>query len=176
MYPALEWLPIAFFFGTVFSVAAWILFFRRGKLPGDLFLWAVLIPAFIFLGISQMAGEYGNWSGRIIEIVNLCFDWAIGLIGVKLTDILIALLVAALGVGAHHLKMARRKWYGTIEMLIGIFTAFFVAGTLTVRDLELSKWTALAAAAYVIARGLGNWNSTEHKPSARNASGGSTGK
>jgi hypothetical protein len=74
----------------------------------------------------------------------------------RTTQLLIAAGVTAGGGLAHLFKTKNKKWYGIVEMVIDFFSAIFVSGTLVPGQLELAKWSTLAGAAYVIARGLGN--------------------
>ncbi len=155
MYPGEEWLIFAALCAVGFVIAVYRRHIRRG-IRGDLYFWAVFSPTMIFFGILILAGKYANGSDRIIKFVNDLFDRAIGITGLRLTQVGIALIVTALGFAAHYLKKINQLWYGGVEIVVGFFTALFTAGTLTPGHLDGSKCATLAAAAYVIARGLGN--------------------
>lgn len=155
MYPAEEWLIIAFACAFFLAYVAYRRF-KSGKLRGDTFFWAFFCPAVVFMTILAWAGKYRNASDKIISFVNAFFDWATRTLGLRFTQILIAFVVTALGFGAHVFKQRNQRWYGNVEVVIGFLTAFFVAGTLTPGNLDLSKWATLAGAAYIVARGLGN--------------------
>jgi hypothetical protein len=72
--------------------------------------------------------------------------------------LLLALLVISLGAGAHAFKKKNKLRYGQSEVVVGILFASSVASGMTPGQSLFSRWVALAGAAYVVARGLGNWS------------------
>ena len=162
MYPAMEWMIIA----SIAAVIVWYASYRRwskGKLKGDLFFWSVLCPFYTFLGTLALVGKYEAASNKVIEWLNRFFEWATRTIGLRATQVIIAVGVTFLGFMAHSFKKKNQKWYGRVEMLFGFLTAFIVAGTLSSGTLELARWATLAGAAYVIARGRGNTEEAKAK-------------
>jgi uncharacterized membrane protein len=162
MYPALQWLIIASLCALLFF--AWSYWrFTKGKLHGDIFFWAIFCPTLIFFGVLAGAGKYPNTSDDIMQFVDEFFRWAIRTVGLRFTQVLVALVISALGLGAHYFKTKNQKWYGIVEVIFGTVTAFLVAGTLAPGKLDLSKWATLAGTSYVIARGWGNYGEGKRK-------------
>src|SRR6266550_8367825 len=118
MYPAIEWIIIAALSACVFVYGTYRRF-KRGKIKGDLFFWAILCPTLLFFAILSMAGKYANTSDKIIKWVNAFFGWAIRTIGLRTTQILIAILITVLGFVAHYFKMKNQTLYGRVEMVVG---------------------------------------------------------
>ena len=108
----------------------------------------------------QLAGivvlEYLVSSTPLPDNVRRVFSWLITKLGLELTQFLIALTVTAIGVAAFSFKRKNKKWYGNVEVIVGILSAFFVARSMGPNKFDLAKWSTLAGCAYVIARGLGN--------------------
>src|ERR1700686_2246993 len=91
---------------------------KVGRIRGDLFFWAILGPFYVWLGILAWAGKYGYWSDKIIQALNGVLSWVIRAIGIRLTQILVAMIFTALGFGAAHFKKRNQLWYGNIEILV----------------------------------------------------------
>lgn len=94
---------------------------------------------------------------QIIRHTVPSFEWVSQKLGLKIAQALIGLGVTAIGILSHLLKLWKQSIYGIIEVFVGFSTAFIVSATIDVNHLELAKWATLAGAAYVIARGLGNY-------------------
>jgi hypothetical protein len=78
-----------------------------------------------------------------------------------------AVTVIALGSLASYFKKKELLWYGTVEVFFGVVTAVKVASGLTPGEILLSQWTALVAAAYIVARGLNNISDARAQAFAR---------
>lgn len=61
-----------------------------------------------------------------------------------------------LGVAAHVFKKQNKLRYGQVEVLVGMLTAVGIA--FTTGQSVFAKLISLAAAGYVVARGLNNWD------------------
>jgi hypothetical protein len=168
MFPAAEWLIIASCCALIFAYVVHRRY-KKGKVRGDLFFWSILAPTYVWFGILAWAGKYGYWSDRIIQMLNWFLNGVIRAIGLRLTQVFVALIVMVLGFGAHHFKKRNQVWYGNVEILVGLLTAWVVAGTLKPGNLELSKWVTLAGSAYVIGRGIGNHAEGNNRLSATRA-------
>jgi hypothetical protein len=77
-------------------------------------------------------------------------------LGLGNTQLLIASVIIGLGFVAFWFKLWNKKWYGNVEIAVGILSAVVVARSLGPNRLDLAKWSTLAGCAYIIARGLGN--------------------
>lgn len=130
--------------------------FWYGKLRGDPYFWVIATPFLIFMGVLAAAGKYKYWSDKFIQSLNAFFGEINQALGLGATQFLIGVFVCALGIGAYLFKKASQKWYGNVEVVVGVVTALIVAGTFKAGTLELSKCATLAGSAYVIARGLEN--------------------
>jgi len=80
-------------------------------------------------------------------------DWLLGIVQFPL---LLAFLTILLGVGAHVFKKKNKLRYGQVEVLVGMLSAVGIA-TATGQSV-FAQSMSLAAAAYVVARGLNNWD------------------
>jgi hypothetical protein len=156
MYPATEWLIIAFA-GLVLAAYAGRKIFLSRKVPGDAFFWSVVFPVCVFFAILSWAGRHNNISDQFIQSVNTFFDWAARKLGLGFARIFVAVLTVIIGICAYAFKSRNQRCYGGVEIVVGFLTAYIVAGTLAPGNLELAKWATLSGAAYVIARGIGNY-------------------
>jgi len=93
---------------------------------------------------------------QLIRPVVGFFNWVLTTVGLRATQLLIAFIIVGIGVGAYNFKRKNQKWYGTLEVLVGFFSAVFVAGSMAPHTIDLAKWATLAGSAYVVARGLEN--------------------
>src|SRR5712664_3184678 len=80
-------------------------------------------------------------------------DWLLGIVQFPL---LLAFLTILLGVGAHVFKKKNKLRYGQVEVEFGMVTAVSVA--FATGQSAFARLVALAGAAYVVARGLNNWD------------------
>jgi hypothetical protein len=86
------------------------------------------------------------------------FVWLVHRTNLKVAQLGVATLVASVGAVAHRFKIWNKRLYAVVEILVGFWSAVFVAGTLQPGVVELAKWSTLAGAAYFIARGAGNYH------------------
>lgn len=107
--------------------------------------------ALFLLSLSALPG-----GGPVRQGLTRVFDWLLSELGLQVTQLLIAGFVAIAGITAYWFKRKNQKWYGMVEIGVGVLSAVFVAGTLTPHKLDLARWSTLAGSAYVIARGLEN--------------------
>jgi hypothetical protein len=122
---------------------------RAGLLGGLLF--GVLIFVLVY-GLEAII----QWVPRIFAVIVRTF-------GLKQAQCLTAAIVMVAGILAYYFKGASQRWYGAVEVVVGFLSALLVAGTLTPGHLELAKMSTLAGAAYLIARGLGNYREGQEK-------------
>jgi uncharacterized membrane protein YkvI len=122
---------------------------RTGLLGGLLF--GVIIFVLLYGLVATV-----EWVPRIFAVIVRVF-------GLKQAQCLIAAIVMIAGILAYYFKGATQRWYGAVEVVVGFLSALLVAGTLTPGHLELAKMSTLAGAAYLIARGLGNYREGREK-------------
>jgi hypothetical protein len=70
--------------------------------------------------------------------------------------VIFALFAVLLGVGAHIFKKKSKLRYGQLEVLVGALSAVGIANASS--QSVFARSLSLAAAAYVVARGLNNWD------------------
>jgi hypothetical protein len=109
----------------------------------------VILMALSLPIMAQVGTPAGQWQ------METWVEWLIGKLGPQLTQVIFSGIVALLGLAAYF-KSKNQKWYGIVEIMVGLFSTVVVAGTVAPNRLDLAKWTTLAGSAYVIARGLGN--------------------
>jgi len=99
-----------------------------------------------------------SWEASRNGLINMehAFERATHYLGLGFTQLLIAVVIIGLGIGAYRFKRRNKKWYGIVEVIIGVLSAVVVARSLAPNGLDLAKWSTLAGCSYVIARGLGN--------------------
>ncbi len=145
-------IELAFLFIAILAyvgVALWV--WQKGRTERSENLKNTLRVVIVIVGSSLQPA-----TGRITSIVQHAFEWVMQVLGLQLTQLLIAAAITAVGIGAHKFKQANKKWYGTVEVVVGFVSAVVVAKSLGPNTLDLAKWSTLAGCAYVIARGLGN--------------------
>ena len=147
--------------------------FLSRRVPGDAFFWSVLLPACVFFVILSWAGRHSNISDKFIHSVNAFLDWVAHKLGLGFTRFLLFLFTVIIGFLAQFFKSKNQRWYGAVEIGVGCLTAYIVAGTFTPANLELAKCVTLSGAAYVIARGIGNYRDGKRRlnlPSVKGSS------
>ena len=80
-------------------------------------------------------------------------DWILGLVQFPL---ILALLTIFLGVVAHAFRKTNKLRYGQVEVLFGMVSAVSIA--FATGQTVFARTVSLAAAAYVVASGLNNWD------------------
>lgn len=125
-------------------------------------LFSLLSPI-LFLVLIGLLFNAGTYLSHIVQRVFLYF---LDKLGLKAVQVGIAAIMTGIGIGAYFFKAKNQKWYGVVEVMVGVVGAVVVAGTLGPRTVEnLSKWSTLAGSSYVIARGLGNYSETSKNSS-----------
>jgi hypothetical protein len=113
-----------------------------------------LYVAFIFsLGMEALRTN----GDVILDNFRRFIELLIRRLGEEVFEVVVVLVVAAIGIGAYFFKKEQQKWYGIVEVIVGITTAGIVATSLRINRFDWGKWATLAGSAYVIARGLGNY-------------------
>jgi hypothetical protein len=85
---------------------------------------------------------------------NIQAKWVLGLIGATATT--------TVGVSLYCLRSRKRMLYALLEIAFAIVTGWTAIFRLTSQG-DLGVWLALAAAAYLIVRGLDNWQQAKDK-------------
>jgi hypothetical protein len=122
------------------------------------------------VGITQLVGGllYAilSWQASSHGVTRMehLFERVLNYLGLELTQFAIAVLIIGLGFAASWYKRKNKKWYGNIEIFVGMSSALVVARSLGPNAFDLAKWSTLAGCSYVIARGLG-----DHKEGMRDA-------
>jgi hypothetical protein len=70
--------------------------------------------------------------------------------------VLAAVVVLAVGYAAYSFKRKHQMWYGFMEIVVGMITAFTLANAVDAHYLLLSQGTAFVGSVYVVARGFSN--------------------
>ena len=145
-------LQVVFIAGTillsVFAYEVW----RGNEEPIELLKWLVLFV------VSLLILTFGTiLEKRQKTIAQFLFEK----IGIHLTQVLTAVIVVAVGFGAHRFKQVNKLWYGRNEVLFGVISAVFVVsridfGAVEFKSLSLAQFGTLVGCAYVVARGLNN--------------------
>jgi hypothetical protein len=90
-----------------------------------------------------------------------------GLLRFMMVRVALAIVIIAIGAGAHVFKSRNRLRYGQTEVLFGGASAVKIATGMHPGESLFSQWVALAGAAYVVARGLNNWSDALKEDSGR---------
>jgi len=77
-------------------------------------------------------------------------------LGAHLSQFIIGLFIATMGFVAHRFKQRNQRWYGMVEVMIGIVSGFSIAFGMVPSHVVLAQWASLIGCSYVIARGLNN--------------------
>ena len=142
---------------------------RRGKLtPG---LEDILDKFYVTCILSLSIDSLRTNGDVILDNFRRFIELLIRKLGEETFEVLVVLAATAIGVGAYYFKKERQKWYGIVEVIVGILTAGIVATSLRTNRYDWGKWATLAGSAYVIARGLGNYRDGKKAEAAANAAG-----
>jgi hypothetical protein len=90
-----------------------------------------------------------------------------GLLQFMMVRVALAVVIIAIGAGAHVFKSRNKLRYGQTEVLFGGASAVKIATGMRPGESLFSQWVALAGAAYVVARGLNNWSDALKEDSGR---------
>lgn len=100
----------------------------------------------IVVGISNLIHRYGAHAYLTTERA----------LGGETTSFLIGLVVLCLGLGAATFKHKNKEWYGLVEFIFGLASAYSIAFSMAPEKSTPAQWASLVGSAYVIARGAGN--------------------
>jgi hypothetical protein len=131
---------------------------KRGAFIASTIINAVILLSAFFIG------RYFKKKGPALYAITA------RAISPHLTQLLIGSFVVAVGFAAHWFKGKNQHWYGRIEVLFGIVSAFSIAVSLSADRPWLPQGATLVGCAYVIARGMNNMSDAKAKLNTRTGS------
>lgn len=117
---------------------------RWRKFSSDLVRELIFVAA--TYGAMVLFGNYGKST----------YLYLVRVVGPHRTQFIIWLGICAVGLVAHYFKRMSQRWYGMVEVIIGVASAFSIAIGLAPDRISLAQWSSLVGCAYVIARGMNN--------------------
>jgi hypothetical protein len=133
--------------------------YKEGKKPQWHLIWYVILFTSVMLFFT-FATDYPQVPAKIVAVL-----------GLHLTQLLAAVVVAALGFAASEFKLRSKLYYGTIEVFFGVISSIAVLTKVhftpvPVSQMSLAQVTALVGSAYVVARGFTNIREGKQTPRA----------
>jgi len=106
---------------------------------------------------------FAFWSGisfavvqGILELGSDGISFVLGALNIQTIHVFVGAGILIVGYIAYWLKVTNRILYGLVEIAVAWFTAMSVSMRLFDNHRDAAAWAALAAAAYIVSRGLEN--------------------
>jgi hypothetical protein len=146
--------PLAFF------TVSFLRQYKRS--PNKKSLTGIYVFTMLALSLTGLSAAVPNLDERFLRSVTAVF-------GLHLTQLLVSVLVIAVGWSAHRFKLRNKLWYGYVEVVFGAGSAIAVVSrvnfaAIEFRSLTLAQYAALVGTAYVVARGLNNITEAKERP------------
>jgi hypothetical protein len=119
-----------------------------------------LIAGFAGSVVGIEAALFGSQAIRL-------FPYYADKFGLHRLQAIIAAGVVGIGLLAHYFKKKNQYLYGLVEITFGAGSAVSISVGMTPGVVLFSRWAALAACAYVVARGANNVSEARTKESPR---------
>jgi predicted membrane channel-forming protein YqfA (hemolysin III family) len=147
----------------------------------QLLVWLSVLPSGLVIGHRFFFPD--REEGRIVQfagylsiatifiylglLLRTLFLFLTDTLGLKVAQIIVAIVVIGLGVAAHKFKRRNQRLYGVCEIIFGSTSAIGIASGLSSTGVLFSRWAALAGCVYVVARGLNNCTEAREKAMAK---------